>query len=399
MTGPCLLRINRLESEQISNDPSGKNGQVNYSLDPVGNRSSATSSIAGLTPVGGMFNQDDELTSAETYDQNGNVTSTGGKSFAYNSQNQLVSMGNTVGLVYDGDGNRVAKTANGVTTRYLVDDLNPTGYPQVVDELTNGVVIRTYSYGLQRISQDQVVSNTWTPSFYVYDGGGSVRALTNAAGGVTDTYAYDAFGNLLNKTGSTPNNMLYRGEEIDQDLGLYYLRARYMNPLTGRFMSRDPEDGQIHDPRTFHKYLYVGGDPLNWVDPRGRDLVETALTTERSLKATVIYANAVGCGAALGFGFAQGLLFEELPSAGDVFFAAEGCFTITFNPATSKIPHAGAVLDWVGVAGCAWGFYGELKAINESLANPDSIELEQKVGVATSSAIAGCAIPLVAALL
>jgi RHS repeat-associated protein len=269
--------INRLQSEQISNDPSGKNGQVSYSLDPVGNRSSATSSIAGLTPVGGTVNPDGELTSAETYDQNGNVTSTGGKSFAYNSQNQLISMGNTMALVYDGDGNRVAKAANGVTTKYLVDDLNPTGYPQVVDELTNGVVTRTYAYGLQRVSQDQVVSNSWTPSFYVYDGGGSVRALTNPAGTTTDAYEYDAFGNLLNKTGSTPNNMLYRGEEFDSDLGLYYLRARYLNPLTGRFMSRDPEDGKPTDPKSLHKYLYADGDPVNGLDPTGRaDAVEGA---------------------------------------------------------------------------------------------------------------------------
>jgi hypothetical protein len=46
--------------------------------------------------------------------------------------------GGVVLLEYDGDGNRVAKTANGVTTRYLVDDLNPTGYAQVVEEVVGG---------------------------------------------------------------------------------------------------------------------------------------------------------------------------------------------------------------------------------------------------------------------
>jgi YD repeat-containing protein len=67
-------------------------------------------------------------------DANSNTVATGGKTFRYDSQNELVSMGGTVSLVYDGDGNRVAKTASGVTTRYLVDDLNPTGYAQVVEE-------------------------------------------------------------------------------------------------------------------------------------------------------------------------------------------------------------------------------------------------------------------------
>ncbi len=260
--------INRLTGESISAAPSGKNGNLGYGLDPVGNRTSATSTVSGLSPASGSFNADDELGS-ETYDNNGNVTATGGKTFAYDAENHLVSMGSTAALLYDGDGNRVAKTVSGVTTKYLVDDLNPTGYPQIVDELTNGVVSRTYTYGLQRISQYQVVSSAWTPSFYGYDGGGNVRNLTNSAGTITDTYEYDAFGNSFTVSGSTPNNMLYQGEEWDPDLGLYYLRARYMNPLSGRFGSRDPGNGYATDPVTLHKYLYANGDPVNGSDPTG----------------------------------------------------------------------------------------------------------------------------------
>jgi RHS repeat-associated protein len=64
---------------------------------------------------------------------------------------------------------------------------------------------------------------------------------------------------------------------LDSDLGLYYLRARYYNPLTGRFMSRDPNEPGLFgsnyypvDPKSLHKYLYAGGDPIDAFDPSGR---------------------------------------------------------------------------------------------------------------------------------
>ena len=267
--------INRLTNEAVSNDPNNNNGSVGYGLDPVGNRTSVSSTLAGVASVNlNSFNLDDWL-SRENYDANGNTTYTGGKSFVYDSENHMTAMtgnGQTVSMIYDGFGNRVSKTANGVTTKYLVeDDVNPTGLPQVFEESVTGVVHRTYTYGLQRISEDQVINNAWTPSFYGYDGFGTVRQLTNLAGIVTDTYNYDAFGNLLNSTGTTPNNYLYRGEQYDPDLGLYYLRARYYNPQTGRFLSRDPEAGKPVAPSTLHKYLYAGGDPINKIDPRGRE--------------------------------------------------------------------------------------------------------------------------------
>lgn len=59
---------------------------------------------------------------------------------------------------------------------------------------------------------------------------------------------------------------------------MYYLRARYYNQLTGRFMSRDSLDGSPFVPATLHKYLYAGGDPVNAMDPTGRgELVENLI--------------------------------------------------------------------------------------------------------------------------
>jgi RHS repeat-associated protein len=122
--------------------------------------------------------------------------------------------------------------------------------------------------------------------------------LANSSGAVTDTYDYDAFGNLLNKTGTTPNNYVYRGEQYDQDLGLYYLRARYYNPATGRFLSRDPEDGDYSNPATLHKYLYAHGDPVNLKDPSGRSALVAVveIDLEEAIK-SALAATAVAAGA------------------------------------------------------------------------------------------------------
>ncbi len=294
--------IYRLTNETISLDPHSINGSVGYGLDPVGNRQSQTSSIAGIGTGSFTYDPDDRL-NTETYDANGNTLTSGGKTFAYDFENRLESMTEgtvAVTIQYDADGNRVAKTANGVTTRYLVDDLNPTGYAQVVEEVTGGAVTRQYTYGLQRISQNQQLSSAWTPSFYGYDGGGSVRLLTDATGTVTDTYDYNTWGNEVNTTGSTPNAHLYRGEEYDSDLGSYYLRARYFNPVAGRFLTRDSRDAELLDPTTFHRYLYAAGDPVNRRDPTGHGavmdwgfLVDVDQVLINATKATLVTATAV----------------------------------------------------------------------------------------------------------
>ena len=330
--------IYRLTNEAIASDPAGGNGAVDYGLDPVGNRLSSTSSLSRISTSISGYDSDD-LMSAESYDANGNTVTSGGRTFAYDSENHLTSMNNGgVTIIYDGDGNRVSKTASGVTTLYLVDDLNPTGYAQVIEEVSGGAVQREYTYGLQRINENQIVSGTWTPSFYGYDGGGTVRQLTNLAAAVTDRYNYDAFGNLLNSSGTTPNNYLYRGEQYDPDLNLYYLRARYYNPLTGRFMSLDPENGKPIDPKTLHKYLYAGGDPVNRIDPRGRDATIETLFTISIISSPVTVAEVAytgfgvaGCFWGLGRALYAIAAERSFPNWGDLFFAVTGC-TATFFP-------------------------------------------------------------------
>jgi RHS repeat-associated protein len=244
--------------------------------------------------------------------------------------------GGAVTMIYDAFGNRVSKTVGNVTTKYLVeDDVNPTGLPQVFEESVDGVLQRTYTYGFQRISENQQIQGAWTPSFYGYDGFGSVRQLTDLNGIVTDNYNYDAFGNLLSSPGPTPNNYLYRGEQYDSDLGLYYLRARYYNPVTGRFLSRDPEDGKTLDPRSLHKYLYAAGDPVNLFDPTGRDEVEYRLTMIPGGSAPGPIAEMVGNAASRAATFAINQFLAAMSAASN---------------ATAVVAAYLAAVDWVSLA-------------------------------------------------
>src|SRR2546427_6254854 len=249
-----------------------------------------TSTVNGI--AGGSYSYDvNDRLSTDTCNANGNTTSSGGVSYNYDFENRLAG-GGTAGMVYDGDGNRVSESVGLTTTKFLVDTLNPTGLPQVLDETVSGSVTRTYAYGLQRISENQLAGSTWTPSFYGYDGHGNVRFLTNSAGTVTDTYQYDAFGRIISITGSTLNNFKHSGEWLDSHVGLFYLRVRDLNPATGRFWARDPVEGVKCCGFSWNPYIYVKQNPVNEVDPTGKTaLVEYDLVVEeRTLK----FSKAVG---------------------------------------------------------------------------------------------------------
>lgn len=95
---------------------------------------------------------------------------------------------------------------------------------------------------------------------------------------------------------STTSTGTYRASPVSRRTRNY--RARYYNPLTGRFMSRDPEDGDPTDPATLHKYLYAGGDPVDGWDPTGRaDLIETIKVYVK--KVLPVAAAACACGKAI----------------------------------------------------------------------------------------------------
>jgi RHS repeat-associated protein len=253
---------------RMTNENIGGIGGAGYAYDPVGNRTSRTSSISGLASQTPTYNTNDWLTT-DQYDNNGNTTNSSGNSYQYDVLNHLTNFNSgTVLISYDGDGNRVKKTKSGTTTYYLIDDRNPSGYAQVLEEYQGSTLSRVYNYGLTLISQQISGAST---NYFGYDGHGSTRFLTGLTGSITDTYVYDAYGNLINSTGSTPNNYLYCCQQWDVDLSLSYNRARYLNPNTGRFWTMDSYEGDNEDPLSLHKYLYGADNPVDGSDPSGHD--------------------------------------------------------------------------------------------------------------------------------
>jgi RHS repeat-associated protein len=216
-------------------------------------------------------------------------------------QTTVGSLPSTIDIRYDGDGNRVTKIAGGVTTHFLVDDLNPSGWPQVLEELstfdpqtTAPAVTRVYAYGHAPLVQDQLVGASgsdahWSVSHFAQDAHGNVRFLTDETGHVTDTFDYDAFGSLIARSGTTPTTRLFTGEEFDPDLGLYNLRTRYHNPDSGRFWARDRFEGFTGDPASLHGYTYVQNDPVNRIDPGG----QFAMTETMAVSAISVYSRQV----------------------------------------------------------------------------------------------------------
>jgi RHS repeat-associated protein len=242
-------------------------GNAGYAYDPVGNRTNRNSTISKLPTTSYNYNTNDWLTT-DKYDNNGNTTNSSGNFYQYDALNQVTNVNNTIFITYDGDENRMSKTVGGTTTYYLLDDRNPSGYMQVLEEYQGSTLSRVYNYGLDLISQ----KTGGTTYYFGRDGHGSTRFLLNTSGEIVETYVYDAYGTLISGPTTPSTVYFYCGQQYDPDLGLYLNRARYLNPQTGRFWTMDSFGGNQSDPLSLHKYLYCQDEPVNNTDPSGNSV-------------------------------------------------------------------------------------------------------------------------------
>ncbi|MDH3760002.1 MAG: Ig-like domain-containing protein [Gammaproteobacteria bacterium] len=266
----------RLTVETII-DPLNGGYTAEYAYDRVGNRTQSI--INGVTTVY-SYDDNDRLIQQGleiySYDAMGNTLTKGDgvdlSTFTYDAKQQLatavISEGassTSASYRYNPDGIRVGKTENTVVTDFLVDSNQQ--YAQVVAETdTLDIINVEYTHGDDLIKQKRG-ANSFN---YLYDGLGSTRTLTGSDGNASDQYYYDAFGKLLASSGLTANDYLFTGEQYDQGLDNYYLRARYYDQSIGRFTQMDTWMGVNNVPITLHKYLYANADPVLNIDPTGK---------------------------------------------------------------------------------------------------------------------------------
>ena len=244
-----------------------------YTYDATGNR--LTETLNGVpTATTYAYDAADQLTSdgarAYGYDAAGNRTTAGTDRFAWDWANRLVSAtvaGATTTYAYDGAGARVGKTSNGATAAYLWD--RTAALPQLVDDGVDG-------YVRGDAGQIAALDAIGAASYPLPDALGSTRGLADASGALAGTADYAAFGDVRAQTG-TASAFGFTGEQRDPETGFTYLRARYADPGTGRFLSADSVQPNAPGTQGYNPYAYVANNPTTWTDPSGQVALATPI--------------------------------------------------------------------------------------------------------------------------
>jgi RHS repeat-associated protein len=238
--------------------------EYTYDYDKVGNRTSQT--VNGVT-TSYIYDVANRLSSVNginySWNDNGSLINDGLMNYTYNSSGLLsyiTTPYSSFSFSYDGMGNRYAQSTGGHTAFYTLDLAD--GLTRVLSEGSTTIL-----YGLGLIGQE----TGGKMEYAIADRLGSIRQLVTEDQQVTLLKSYDPFGNTLLDQGTGSSSFGYTGEQMDKS-GLEYLRARYYNPETGRFITADPFPGALSLPASQNPYPYAINNPLSYTDPSGEIL-------------------------------------------------------------------------------------------------------------------------------
>jgi RHS repeat-associated protein len=245
---------------------------VQYTYDAAGNR---TTTVSGAASTNYNVNNLNQYTSvgghAYNYDADGNLisksTSSGTWTYTYDDEGRLLTASGPSGswtYQYDSFGNRISSVNGSTTTQYLVD---PTGIGSVEADFDGtGTLVSHFANGLGLESSAPASANA---DFYQFDDSGNTATVTGTGGTVADAYSFLPFGEKVKNSVTVSNPYTYVGQfgVADDGNGLYYMRARYYDPVLGRFFGEDPMDVFGGD---LNLYRYAQNGSPNILDPNGQ---------------------------------------------------------------------------------------------------------------------------------
>ena len=245
-----------------------RNGaSVCYAYDKAGNRIRKTDAQGEIRY---LYNEKNQLIAEESpadrkqfsYDRQGGIieekNAAGTRRFSYNSRRQQTRVETETGNVqenrYDAEGLRFELLENGRRTSFVYHNgelLQEEGREEQGTSYHLGAGMEAFRRGqeLSYYHRDEQLSTV-----FVTDGQGEIR----------NSYQYDAFGIPLETTEQLNNRIRYTGQQYDELTEQYYLRARYYNPVAGRFMQEDVYQGD-----GLNLYAYCGNNPVVYDDPSG----------------------------------------------------------------------------------------------------------------------------------
>jgi len=159
---------------------------------------------------------------------------------------------------------------NGTTQNYVIN--YATGLPTVATIQSGGSDLRYYVYTPAGALLFSIEASSGAHRFYSFDDTGSTTFLTNDGGAITDSYGISPYGDIVTPgaNNATDNPFTWQGQfGVMQEAGtkLYYVRLRYYDASTARFLSRDPLFSPA--PREVNPYQFAAGNPVANGDPTG----------------------------------------------------------------------------------------------------------------------------------
>ena len=259
----------RVTQRVAVNYNTGETIDETFTYDAAGNIISATDDCCDTDSF--SYDANNRLTyhngMSVTYDADGNMTSAyhdGSRdSFRYDSTNRLIGT-NTNAYTYNAENVRIRNLCGDSETTYVYN--TNAKLSSMLMKTTDGVVTK-YVYGRGLIGEE----TNGVFKTYHFDYRGSTVAITDINGDVTDTFEYDTYGKVTNRTGNSDVIFLYNGRDgvVTDANGLIYMRARYYSPELRRFINADILAGDIANAVTLNRYAYANANPVSLIDPKG----------------------------------------------------------------------------------------------------------------------------------